>query len=76
LFWAHIASAFAANGYKIALAACSLDEGARASNKLNIIADLADPHSVSAIFMKVKERLGLPSVVVYNCKIAAKSLSL
>ena len=61
-----LASAFAAKGYKIALVARSIREDDSTPNQLNIKADLSDPSSIRSIFSKVKEVLGLPTVVVYN----------
>jgi NAD(P)-dependent dehydrogenase (short-subunit alcohol dehydrogenase family) len=61
-----VAKAFAAKGYKIALVSRSLKEGESTQDQLNISADLSDPDSIIQIFSKVKESLGLPSVVVYN----------
>ena len=63
-----VASAFAAKGYKVALASRSIDENASTPNQLNIKADFSDFHSISSIFSKVKEQLGLPSIIVYNGK--------
>ena len=61
-----VAQAFAAKGYKIALVSRSLKEEESTQDQLNISADLSDPDSIIQIFSKVKESLGLPSVVVYN----------
>lgn len=62
----HVAQAFIAKGYKVALASRSLKEEARNADQVHISADLSDPHSMKGIFSKVKASLGLPSVVVYN----------
>ncbi|KAJ5516053.1 hypothetical protein N7527_007613 [Penicillium freii] len=62
----HVARAFAAKGYKVALASRSLKEEDSNDDQVHISADLSDPHSVKDIFSKVKGSLGLPSVVVYN----------
>lgn len=64
----HVARAFAAKGYKVALASRSLKEDDSNADRVHISADLSDPHSVKGIFSKVKASLGLPSVVVYNGK--------
>ena len=61
-----LASAFAAKDYNIALVARSIREDDSTPNQLNIKADLSDPSSIPSIFSKVKEVLGLPTVVVYN----------
>lgn len=62
----NVARAFAANGYRIALAARSLKEEDSTPNQLNIRSDFTDPNSVVQGFEKVKAELGLPSVVIYN----------
>lgn len=64
----HVARAFAAKGYKVALASRSLKEEGSNAEQVHISADLSDPHSVEGIFSKVKASLGVPSVVVYNGK--------
>lgn len=64
----HVARAFAAKGYKVALASRSLKEEDSNADQVHISADLSDPHSVKGIFSKLKASLGLPSVVVYNGK--------
>jgi NAD(P)-dependent dehydrogenase (short-subunit alcohol dehydrogenase family) len=64
----HVARAFAAKGYKVALASRSLKQEDSTKDQLNIASDLSDPASVAGIFSKVKASLGLPSVVVYNGK--------
>ena len=62
----HVGRAFAAKGFKIALAARSIKEEDSTSDQLNIKADFADPESVVKTFAKVKSHFGLPSVVVFN----------
>jgi NAD(P)-dependent dehydrogenase (short-subunit alcohol dehydrogenase family) len=62
----HVARAFSAKGYKVALASRSLKAEDSTSDQLNIPTDLSDPESVASAFAKVKSSLGLPSVVVYN----------
>lgn len=62
----HVARAFAARGYKVALAARSLKEEESTPDRLNIQSDLAEPNSVVNAFAKVKAAFGLPSVVIYN----------
>jgi len=62
----HVAQAFAAKGYRIALAARRLKEEDNTPNELNIPSDLSDPNSVVNVFSKVRASLGVPSVVVYN----------
>lgn len=65
---AAVAKAFEAKGYKIALAARKLDDGMKENGNLHIKVDLSEPEKVPSIFEKVKEKLGIPSVVVYNGK--------
>lgn len=62
----HVGRAFAAKGYRIALASRSLKEGDSSPSKLHIQGDFSDPASITEIFAKVKSQLGTPSVVVYN----------
>jgi NAD(P)-dependent dehydrogenase (short-subunit alcohol dehydrogenase family) len=62
----HVAQAFAAKGYKIALAARSLKEEESTPEQLNITSDFSDPQSVVKAFATVEAKLGIPSVVVYN----------
>lgn len=62
----HVAEAFASKGYKIALAARRLKEEDSTQDRLHIRSDLSDPKSVMNAFSKVKEKFGVPSVVVYN----------
>ena len=61
-----IASKFAANGYKIALAARSLSNGPSEDGSLQIKADFSNPSVVREVFAKTIDTLGHPSVVVYN----------
>lgn len=61
-----IARSFAAQGYKIAGVSRSGHlEGVAHEYEL-LSADLSKPGSVEKVFAQVKERLGLPSVVIYN----------
>ncbi|KAM0425864.1 hypothetical protein ACHAPT_008802 [Fusarium lateritium] len=62
----HVGRAFAAKGYKIALAARSLKEEDSTSSQLHIRSDFSDPDSVEKVFSTVKSQLGTPYVVVYN----------
>jgi len=62
----HVARAFAAKGYKVGLAARRVKEADNNTDQVNIPSDLSDPNSVVNAFSKVKELLGLPSVVIYN----------
>ncbi|KAF6813028.1 short-chain dehydrogenase [Colletotrichum sojae] len=60
------AKAFASKGYKVAIAARSLNEVDSTNNQLNIKSDFANPDDVVKAFAKVKKELGIPSVVIYN----------
>lgn len=62
----NVGRAFAAKGYKIALAARSLKEDDSTSEQLHIKSDFSDPESISKIFAKVTSKFGTPHVVVYN----------
>jgi len=63
---AHVANKFAENGYQIALAARRLADGVQSDGHLHVQADLSKPETVPAVFEKVKQTFGLPSVVIYN----------
>lgn len=60
--------AFAAKGYKVAIAARSVDVSASTDTQLNIPSDFSKPEDVVAAFGKVTEAFGVPSVVIYNGK--------
>ena len=62
----NVGRAFAAKGYKVALAARGLKAEDSTQDQLHIQADFSDPSSISTIFEKVKSQFGLPHVVVYN----------
>ena len=62
----HVAKAFAAKGYKIALTARKSREENNTTDQIHIQSDLADPSSVASAFAKVKAAFGLPNVVIYN----------
>jgi len=61
-----VAKAFADKGYKIALAARSLQDGVGDDGYLRLKIDLVKTEEIKNIFTKVKEKLGIPTVVVYN----------
>ena len=61
-----VTKAFAAKGYKIALAARSLQDGVGEDGYLRLKIDLANTEEVKKAFTKVKEKFGIPTVVVYN----------
>lgn len=56
----------AAQGYKLALVSRKANESESTDSELRIAADFADPSSIPGVFDKVKAKLGIPSVVVYN----------
>lgn len=62
----HVAQAFAAKGYRVALVSRRQKEEDSSADQLNISSDLSDPDSVITAFSKVKAVLGHPSVVIYN----------
>ncbi|KAF7561918.1 hypothetical protein G7046_g2229 [Stylonectria norvegica] len=66
-----VSRAFAAKGYKIALAARSLKEEDSTPDQLHIRGDFTDPESVANVFAKVKAKFGLPHVVIYNASSSA-----
>lgn len=63
---ASVAKAFAAKGYKVALASRKASEANNTANEIHIQSDLADPGTVVNAFSQVRASLGIPSVVVYN----------
>ncbi|KAK2025049.1 NAD(P)-binding protein [Colletotrichum zoysiae] len=67
------ASAFRKRGYRVAIAARSLDEADSTNEQLNIRSDFANPDDVVNAFTKVKKELGIPSVIVYNAGAATFS---
>jgi NAD(P)-dependent dehydrogenase (short-subunit alcohol dehydrogenase family) len=62
------ARTFASKGYKVALAARSLNEADSTENQLNIPSDFSKTDDVVSAFNKVKKVYGVPSVVIYNGK--------
>lgn len=71
----HVARAFAAKGYKVALASRSAKQESNTSDQVYISSDLSDPASVVNVFSEVKALLGLPSVVVYNGNMSPRALT-
>ena len=63
-----VARTFASRGYKVALAARSLDEADSTDNQLNITSDFTNSDDVVNAFKRVNKVFGIPSVVVYNGK--------
>jgi NAD(P)-dependent dehydrogenase (short-subunit alcohol dehydrogenase family) len=58
--------AFAAKGYRVALAARRDKAADDTADQIHIQSDFSDPGAVANVFAKVKAALGIPSVVVYN----------
>jgi NAD(P)-dependent dehydrogenase (short-subunit alcohol dehydrogenase family) len=61
-----VADAFAAKGYKVALAARSVQDGVADDGYLRLKLDLANTGDIAQAFAKVTKALGIPTVVVYN----------
>lgn len=61
-----VAKTFAAKGYKVALAARSMQDGVGEDGYLRLQLDLSKTGEVHNAFTRVKEQFGIPSVVVYN----------
>ena len=61
-----VAKAFAAQGYKVAIASRSKRDDADIKQYLHIQADFSEPSSIENIFATVISELGHPSVVIYN----------
>lgn len=57
---------FASKGFKVGVAARSVEETDSTDSQLNIPSDFTKPEDVVNAFDKVKEAFGIPSVVVYN----------
>jgi NAD(P)-dependent dehydrogenase (short-subunit alcohol dehydrogenase family) len=58
--------AFAAKGYKVALASRSAKSDEDTADLKHFPTDLSKSSSIPELFTKVKEALGIPSVVIYN----------
>lgn len=71
-----VARTFASQGYKVALAARSLNEADSTDSQLNITSDFSKAEDVVNAFKRVNKVLGIPSVVVYNGIYAHYSLRL
>ncbi|KAK9786228.1 putative Short chain type dehydrogenase [Seiridium cardinale] len=61
-----VARTFASKGYKVAIAARSLNEADSTDKQLNITSDFANSDDVISTFERVQKVFGIPSVVVYN----------
>ena len=65
---AGVARAFAANGYKVAVASRSSKHGLAKDDYLHLTCDLDDLSSVTKAFEETLQALGTPGVVIYNGK--------
>ena len=63
---ASVAKAFAAKGYRVALSSRKASNANNTAGEVHVQSDFADPNTVENAFLKVKELVGIPSVVVYN----------
>ena len=63
---AHVARLFRKEGFKVAVAARSVNNQADDTSDLAVKADFSDPTSIKSVFAEVKGKLGTPNVVVYN----------
>jgi NAD(P)-dependent dehydrogenase (short-subunit alcohol dehydrogenase family) len=57
---------FSAKGFKTAIASRSPKAELSAAADLAVKADFEDPSGIKAVFKEVREKLGVPNVVVYN----------
>ncbi|KAG8165683.1 hypothetical protein KVR01_004235 [Diaporthe batatas] len=62
----NVGRAFAAKGYRVALASRTLKEEDSSPSQVHIRGDFTDPASIPEIFAKARAQLDHPSVVVYN----------
>ncbi|KAI9735739.1 MAG: hypothetical protein M1818_006347 [Claussenomyces sp. TS43310] len=68
-----VAKRFEAEGYRVAIAARSVEECHESTNRWSYRIDLNKPNTVADLFVKVSEDIGIPSVVIYNGKIVASA---
>ncbi|PVI08316.1 putative short-chain dehydrogenase [Periconia macrospinosa] len=61
-----IPEVFSKAGYKIALVARSFNEGIQDNGYYHVKADFNHAESIQEVFEKVKQNVGIPTVVVYN----------
>ncbi|KAL6699457.1 NAD(P)-binding protein [Trichoderma pleuroticola] len=61
-----VARAFASRGYKVAVVSRSDRAADTPADYLSIKADLSNAYNVEDVFTEVRNKLGIPSVVVYN----------
>jgi len=62
---------FRSQGYRIAAVARTIKPEIKAQADMVLTADFSDPLVMESIFEKVKQKLGVPNVVVYNRKLAS-----
>ena len=63
---ASVAKLFGDNGYKVAIAARSLEDKVNDQGHLQVRADVLKPATITSAFEKVNTQFGPPSVVVFN----------
>jgi NAD(P)-dependent dehydrogenase (short-subunit alcohol dehydrogenase family) len=61
-----VAQAFIAKGYKVAHTSRKSRPENDTADEINLAADFSNPESLPQVFSQVREKLGIPSVVVYN----------
>ena len=63
---ASVAKLFGDNGYKVAIAARSLEDKVNDQGQLQVRADVLKPATITSASEKVNAQFGPPSVVVFN----------
>lgn len=66
---------FLANGYKVAQASRSAKSAESTADNLHVALDITRPDTVTEAFKTVRQKLGEPSVVIYNGKYLNNSRS-
>lgn len=61
-----VANKFEAAGYRVAIAARSIEERHDSTERWSYKIDLNKPDTVADLFVKVSKDIGIPSVVIYN----------
>ena len=69
---ANVAQALSRNGYKVAVASRNLRSNLPADEYLQLRCDLGDSAAIVRAFETTREKLGRPSVVIYNGTLSAK----
>ncbi len=64
-----VANKFEAVGYRVAIAARSIEEHHTSTDRWSYKIDLNKPDTVADLFGKVWKDIGIPNVVIYNGKI-------